>query len=99
MVCDDSACGARTRQLSGAGPRCLRRGCRGRMVAEESEKRIYTQLCYQKALFAADRVACAQNSDEAEVCAFLERQVAQDVEASAYNFVRPSIFAVFGKYE
>jgi len=33
------------------------------------------------------------------VCAFLERQVAQDVEASAYNFVRPSIFAVFGKYE
>ena len=51
MVCDDSACGARTRQLSGAGPRCLRRGCRGRMVAEESEKRIYTQLCYQKALF------------------------------------------------
>ena len=99
MVCDDSACGARTRQLSGAGPRCLRRGCRGRMVAEESEKRIYTQLCYQKALFAADRVACAQNSDEAEVCAFLERQVAQDVEASAYNFVRPSIFAVFEKYE
>ena len=69
------------------------------MVAEESEKRIYTQLCYQKALFATDRVACAPNSDEAEVCAFLERQVAQDVEASAYNFVRPSIFAVFGKYE
>ena len=46
MVCDDSACGARTRQLSGAGPRCLRRGCRGRMVAEESEKRIYTPVSY-----------------------------------------------------
>ena len=97
MLCDDATCGARTRQLSGAGPRCLRRGCRGRMVAEESEKRIYTQLCYQKALFSAGRVACAQNSDEAEVCAFLERQVAQDVEASAYNFVRPSIFSIFGQ--
>ena len=99
MVCDDSACGARTRQLSCAGVGCLSRGCKGRLVPEANEKRIYTQLCYQKALFAADRVACPQNSDEAGVCAFLERQVAQDVEASAYNFVRPSIFAVFGKYE
>jgi hypothetical protein len=69
------------------------------MVAEESEKRIYTQLCYQKALFSSDRVACAVNSDEREVCAFLERQVAQDVEASAYNFVRPSIFSIFGQGE
>lgn len=95
VVCDDHACGARTRQLAGAGPRCLVKGCRGRVLPEQSEKKIYTQLCYQKELFAADRCRAAPGSDEAEVCKFLRKQVQGDIDLSAYNFVRPSIFNIF----
>ena len=97
MVCDDSACGARTRQLSCAGVRCLSRGCKGRLVPEANEKRIYTQLQYYAALFDDDRLACPPKSDEREVAKFLQKQVADDIQASAYNFVRPSIFNVFAK--
>ncbi|EGB05577.1 hypothetical protein AURANDRAFT_30667 [Aureococcus anophagefferens] len=97
MVCDDSACGARTRQLSCAGVRCLSRGCKGRLVPEANEKRIYTQLQYYRALFDDDRLACPPKSDEREVAKFLQKQVADDIQASAYNFVRPSIFNVFAK--
>ena len=97
MVCDDSACGARTRQLSCAGVRCLSRGCKGKLVPEANEKRIYTQLQYYRALFDDDRLACPPKSDEREVAKFLQKQVADDIQASAYNFVRPSIFNVFAK--
>jgi len=97
MVCDDSACGARTRQLSCAGVRCLSRGCKGKLVPEANEKRIYTQLQYYAALFDDDRLACPPKSDEREVAKFLMKQVADDIQASAYNFVRPSIFNVFAK--
>ena len=34
-------------------------------------------------------------SDEAEVAKFLRAQVAGDINHSAYNFVRPSIFSIF----
>ena len=37
----------------------------------------------------------APGSDEAEVCKFLRKQVQGDIDLSAYNFVRPSIFNIF----
>ena len=79
MVCDDSACGARTRQLSCAGVRCLSRGCKGKLVPEANEKRIYTQLQYYRALFDDDRLACPPKSDEREVAKFIMKQVADDM--------------------
>ena len=44
------------------------------------------------------RLAAAPRSDEAEVLKFLQKQVQDDIDLSAYNFVRPSIFNVFEKY-
>ena len=59
LVCDDSACGNRTRQMSVYGHRCLgpkgrAEGCRGRMRYEYSEKEIYNQLLYFRKLFDVD---------------------------------------------
>ncbi len=56
LVCDDQACGARTRQMSVVGTRCLgprglAQGCRGIMCYEYSEKAIYNQLLYFASLF------------------------------------------------
>ena len=56
LVCDDQACGARTRQMSVYGHRCLGprglgHGCLGKMHYEYSEKMIYNQLLYFASLW------------------------------------------------
>lgn len=60
LVCDDSSCGNRTRQLSVYGSRCLgpkglARDCLGRMRYEVSERDIYNQLVYFASLFDVDK--------------------------------------------
>jgi DNA polymerase alpha subunit A len=60
LVCDDSACGARTRQMSVYGHRCLgpeglAYGCSGRMRFEYNEKALYNQLLYLQSLFDVDK--------------------------------------------
>ena len=60
LICSDSTCGNRTRQMSVYGKRCLgpdglARGCSGRMDYEYSAKRLYNQLLYFSALFDVDR--------------------------------------------
>lgn len=56
LVCDDQACGARTRQMSVYGHRCLGprglgHGCLGKMQYEYTEKMIYNQLLYFSSLW------------------------------------------------
>lgn len=56
LVCDDSSCGNRTRQMSVYGSRCLgpkglARDCLGRMRYEFSERDMYNQLVYFASLF------------------------------------------------
>ena len=56
LVCDDSSCGARTRQMSVYGHRCLgargrAEGCLGRMRYEMGEKEMYNQLLYYRGLW------------------------------------------------
>lgn len=56
LVCDDSSCGHRTRQMSVYGGRCLgpkglARDCLGRMRYEFSERDMYNQLVYLASLF------------------------------------------------
>lgn len=75
LVCDDSACGNRTRQISVYGHRCLgprghAEGCLGRMTYEFSEKQLYNQLLYfaglwdvEKAKAAAAREADGEKKD------------------------------------
>ncbi|OAQ99209.1 hypothetical protein LLEC1_04889 [Akanthomyces lecanii] len=60
LVCDDSQCGNRTRQMSVYGTRCLgpkglARDCLGRMRYEYTEKQIYNQLVYFATLWDVDR--------------------------------------------
>lgn len=60
LVCDDSQCGNRTRQMSVYGTRCLgpkglARDCLGRMRYEYTEKAIYNQLVYFASLWDVDR--------------------------------------------
>ena len=59
LICDDSSCGNRTRQMSVYGHRCLgpkgkAEGCLGRMRYEYSEKAMYNQLLYFRKLFNID---------------------------------------------
>lgn len=61
LVCDDSSCGNRTRQMSVYGSRCLgpkglARDCLGRMRYEFSERDMYNQLVYFATLFDMTKV-------------------------------------------
>jgi DNA polymerase alpha subunit A len=60
LVCDDPACGNRSRQMSVYGHRCLGpkglgSGCLGRMHFEYTEKAMYNQLLYLSSLFDVDK--------------------------------------------
>lgn len=60
LVCDDQACGNRTRQMSVYGYRCLgpqtlAHGCLGKMRFEYTEKMIYNQLLYFATLFNVEK--------------------------------------------
>ena len=70
LICDDQACGNRTRQMSVYGTRCLgprgwARGCRGVMGYEYGEKAIYNQLLYFASLFDVEKAKSkASGSDK-----------------------------------
>lgn len=60
LVCDDQACGIRTRQISVYGHRCLGPqslglGCLGKMRYEYTEKMMYNQLLYFATLFDTEK--------------------------------------------
>lgn len=60
LICDDSQCGNRTRQMSVYGTRCLgpkglARDCLGRMRYEYTEKAIYNQLVYFASLWDVEK--------------------------------------------
>lgn len=60
LVCDDTSCANRTRQMSVYGHRCLgpvgkAEGCLGRMNFEYTEKRLYNQLLYFASIFDVDK--------------------------------------------
>ncbi|KAM3523062.1 hypothetical protein NHJ13051_005307 [Beauveria bassiana] len=68
LVCDDSQCGNRTRQMSVYGTRCLgpkglARDCLGRMRYEYTEKAIYNQLVYFASLWDVERARTRAAAD------------------------------------
>ncbi|EKV09593.1 DNA polymerase [Penicillium digitatum] len=71
LVCDDSSCGNRTRQISVYGHRCLgprgrAEGCLGRMSYEYSEKEIYNQLLYFSGLWDVEKAKVAAEKETGE---------------------------------
>ncbi|RSL50374.1 hypothetical protein BHE90_016290 [Fusarium euwallaceae] len=99
LVCDDSQCGNRTRQMSVYGTRCLgpkglARDCLGRMRYEYTEKAIYTQLLYFASVWDVDKAkAKAQAAD-------MPRQDRENILAQAeHNRVRfGTVKGVVDKY-
>lgn len=60
VVCDDSACGIKTRQISVYGKRCIgasgkAHGCKGVMRYKYTDKALYNQLLYFDAIFDVDK--------------------------------------------
>ncbi|KAH8598307.1 hypothetical protein B0O99DRAFT_739122 [Bisporella sp. PMI_857] len=78
LICDDQACGNRTRQMSVYGSRCIgpngrAHGCMGRMHYEYTEKMIYNQLLYYSALFDVEKAKRnAKGADKERVVALAE---------------------------
>ncbi|KAJ5931802.1 hypothetical protein N7516_006291 [Penicillium verrucosum] len=71
LVCDDSSCGNRTRQISVYGHRCLgprgrAEGCLGRMSYEYSEKEVYNQLLYFAGLWDVEKAKAAAEKETGE---------------------------------
>lgn len=50
LSCDDPGCGARCRTCSVYEKRCPSSGCRGQMIPEISDRKLYLQLLYWKSL-------------------------------------------------
>ncbi|KAK6205518.1 DNA-directed DNA polymerase alpha [Scheffersomyces amazonensis] len=60
LVCDDSACGITTRQISVYGKRCIgisgkAYGCKGIMRFKYTDKALYNQLLYFNAIFDVEK--------------------------------------------
>ncbi|ROW14955.1 hypothetical protein VPNG_03385 [Cytospora leucostoma] len=88
LVCDDSSCGNRTRQMSVYGGRCLgpkglARDCLGRMRYEVSEKDIYNQLVYFASLWDVDKAKAKAAAGASEVANALDRDTKDKVLALA----------------
>lgn len=71
LICDDQACGNRTRQMSVYGHRCLgpkglAHGCLGKMRYEYTEKMIYNQLLYFSTLFDVEKAKYSAKGTEKE---------------------------------
>lgn len=71
LVCDDSSCGNRTRQISVYGHRCLgprgrAEGCLGRMSYEYTEKEIYNQLLYFAGLWDVEKAKASIEKEAGE---------------------------------
>lgn len=73
MICDDQACGARTRQMSVYGHRCLGpkgrgQGCLGKMHYEYTEKMMYNQLLYFASLWDMEKAKSKAKGGEKGEC-------------------------------
>lgn len=104
LVCDDSQCGNRTRQMSVYGTRCLGRNglardCLGRMRYEYSEKAIYNQLVYLGSLWDVDRAKSKVSSPGAEGHAVASPDRDRILALAEHNRVRfGTVKAVVDKY-
>lgn len=71
LVCDDTQCGNRTRQMSVYGKRCLgpkghASGCRGVMSYEYTDKMLYNQLLYFSSVFDVNKAKARVEVDKNE---------------------------------
>jgi DNA polymerase alpha subunit A len=105
LRCDDHSCNRRTMQQPMRGNACTG-DCHGRMVQEYDEKQLYTQMKYLETMFDVRRMKVQQKlkdqkSEEnfpettKEIYDLLHKHMKYIVNNSAYNWVRPSLWARF----
>ncbi|KOS19195.1 DNA polymerase alpha catalytic subunit [Escovopsis weberi] len=92
LVCDDSQCGNRTRQMSVygtccLGPKGLARDCTGRMRFEYTEKAMYNQLVYFASLWDVDK-ARARAGDRAAAGSLADRDRDKILALAEHNRTR-----------
>ncbi|KAF6842668.1 DNA polymerase alpha catalytic [Colletotrichum musicola] len=102
LVCDDSACGMRTRQMNVYGTRCLgpkglARDCLGRMRYEYTEKAIYNQLVYFASIWDVEKAKAKTASENA---GDISREDKEKIQALAeHNRIRFStVKGIVDKY-
>jgi DNA polymerase alpha subunit A len=91
LTCDDPSCGARTRQMSVYGHRCLGpkglgHGCLGRMSFEYGEKALYNQLLYFQALFDVEKMKRAAGLREVKIEPELKERMSVVAEMNRERF-------------
>ena len=99
LVCDDAACGARTRSMSVYGHRCLGPkgmsiGCLGKMRFEYGEKALYNQLLYLQSVFDVDKAkaeASGGTDDTLRVEMREKVQVLAEVNAQRFGIVKDCV--------
>jgi DNA polymerase alpha subunit A len=69
LVCDDTSCANRTRQMSVYGNRCLgpkglATGCLGAVHYEYTDKMLYNQLLYFRSIFDVEKAKNSAKADE-----------------------------------
>ncbi|KAK4193966.1 hypothetical protein QBC35DRAFT_397790 [Podospora australis] len=92
LVCDDSSCGNRTRQVSVFGNRCLgpkglARDCSGRMRYEFGEREMYNQLVYFASLWDVDKAKARANTASLS-------SAAEDVAAAVSAEIKDKVLAL-----
>lgn len=96
LVCDDSACGIKTRQISVYGKRCIgssgkAHGCKGVMRYKYSDKALYNQLLYFDAIFDVDKA----KSNKLRPVVY-DKQVPEELSIGQLNALAEQNRALFG---
>ncbi|EEB06508.2 DNA polymerase alpha catalytic subunit [Schizosaccharomyces japonicus yFS275] len=93
LVCDDSSCGNKTRQMNVYGRRCCAPGCRGHMHFEIDDKSLYNQI---KFLHTAvhNPTGCTMNG--LIRCRSIETVVLRYLNKNARKFV--NLGAIYASY-
>ncbi|KAL1842844.1 hypothetical protein VTJ49DRAFT_4011 [Mycothermus thermophilus] len=95
VVCNDTSCGLRTRQISvcGAtrclGPKGLAKGCAGKVHYEMGEREMYNQLVYFASLWDVDRAKKAVVEQQGQ-----GQEQGKNGEMSAARELRDKVFAL-----
>jgi DNA polymerase alpha subunit A len=106
LVCDDPSCGARTRQMSVYGHRCLGpkglgHGCLGKMHPEYTEKMLYNQLLFLNKLFDVDnaKVKAEKEAREGRIAGEKKQKISvlADVNRERWETVRGVVKAYLEK--
>ncbi|KAL2314433.1 DNA polymerase alpha catalytic subunit [Schizosaccharomyces pombe] len=84
LVCDDSSCGNRTRQMSVYGKRCCNKSCRGSVHFEYNDEQLYNQI---KFLLKAVQTTTGATRNGIIRCNAINKNISRIMNKNAREFV------------